>query len=512
MAITEPLARIPPHNLDAEQAVLGIVLMEGAGVLPRIAGLLEANDFYPDAHRLIFETMLTMGAAGQPVDLVTLTEQLRLEGTLAAAGGPALLAFLMERATVSVHLSTYIQIVRAHAIRRSLIQESERRLAEAYEAQVPAADLLEATRTTLEQLAKRAVAGEQIFPVRSLAELRAAALPAPQYHLEGWILTKGVSFIVGDSGAFKSWFAKYLGLCKAAGRPMFDRLAVRQGPVLYISEENGEVEDRRRCDLLCRAFNFPNGIPFYIASETSFAFDDPARYQALRAFLEDKGIELVIGDSFIRLHRREEKDAGAMNALYMDRMKPLVHAGVDLLLLHHKRKLPAGLHGATGAQGGSDNDEIRGSGDLRAAAHSVLFLKTQSKTHVVVRHNKVRGAKTQDPYVFSLTDLDTGGIRLAWEGKPEDTLDRSAACKTAVLEYAGEHPAGFFRQDVIDALKGKFSKKVIQPVLKALSKDAYPLKEDELQQGRTKKKFYVLVSADPDPSEDGNGATDDVPF
>ena len=510
--MSEIPTRIPPMNLDAEQAVLGIVLLEGVAVLPRIAGVLQASDFYAEAHRTIYETMLTMGAAGVPVSTITLTERLRQAGELDAVGGPARLALLEIRASVEVHLASYLDIVHAHGIRRELIQEGERRIAEAYDAKMPAADLLEATRGRLEQLAQRAIVGEAIFPVRSLAELRRAQLPVPTFHLEGWIPTKGVSFLVGDSGAFKSWFAKYIGLCKAAGKPLFGRIPVMQGPVLYISEENGEVEDKRRAELLCRSFDFPEDVPFYIASETSFAFDDPARYTALRAFLEERRITLVIVDSFVRVHRREEKDSGAMNALYMDRMKPLIKDGVDLLLLHHKRKLPAGLHGAQLAQG-SDNDDIRGSGDIRAAAHAVLFLKTQSKTHVVVRHNKVRGARTQDPFVFSLTDLDTGGIRLAFEGKPEDTLDRTAACRAAVLEYAGEHPGGFFRQDVIDGLKGKFSKKVIQPVLKALSKDAYPLKEDELAQGRTKKKFYVLVSADPDPDETTtNGATDDVPF
>lgn len=506
---TEP-GRILPHNAEAEQAILGIVLLEGAGVLPKIASALQVSDFFVDAHQQIFETMLAMGAAGLPVSIITLSERLRQEERLHAVGGPAALAFLEERATIEAHLSTYLDIVRAHGIRRELIVEAEQRMAEAYEARTPAANLLEAHRLQLDKLAQRTAAGEIIFPVRTLAELRQAQLEQPEYHLEGWIQTKGVAFVVGDSGAFKSWFVKYFGLCKAAGVPLFDKIPVRQGPVLYVSEENGVVEDRRRVDLLCRAFNFPDGIPFYIASETSFRFDDPARYAALRAFIVEHRITQAIFDSFVRVHRLQEKDAGEMNALYMDRMKPLIQSGCDLLLLHHRRKLPAGLQAAA-AQGGSDNDEIRGSGDLRAAAHSVIFLRPQSKSHVVVRHNKSRGARTQDPFVFSLTDQDSGGIRLAWEGKPEDHLDKTEACKLAVLEYASERPAGFFQQDIYTALKPKgFSKRVIKPVLTALAKDGYPLKEDEFQQGRTKKKLYVLVSAEPEPGENGDNA--DVPF
>ena len=518
MTATEPgarlsspaLLRIPPHSIDVEQAVLGIPLLEGAGVLPKIASALVASDFYLEAHRTIFDTMLAMGAADVPIDILTVTERLRQQGDLEAVGGQVRLTLLMQAATIAANLPAYLEILRAHAIRREVIQDGERRVSEAYAGETPAAALVEAWRVASERLERRVGVGGALFTARSLGELRREAIPAPSFHLDGWIPTKGLSFIVGDSGAYKSWFAQYLGLCVAAGRPVFDRLGVRQAPVLYISEENGLVEDRRRSDLLCTAHAFADDVPFFIGSETAFSFDDPARYAALRAFLEAHHVELVIVDSFVRVHRREEKDAGAMNALYLDRMRPLIRDGVDLVLLHHKRKLPAGLH--NGASASSDNDDIRGSGDLRAAAHAVLFLKTLSPTHVVVRHNKVRGARLQEPFVFSLVDVDGGAIRLTYEGKPEDTLDRSAACKAAVLAYAGEHPGGFYRQALIDKLRGTFSRKVIQPALKALARDGYPLKVDEHQQGRARRFFYTLVSGAPDPADDAGGGTDDVPF
>ena len=505
--------RLPPFNLDAEHAVLGAILLEGARALPAVAAQLGPADFYTEANRALFGTMLDVGArADAAVDVVTLQEELRRTGLLETVGGPAYLGFLLERASILANVPAYVRIVREHAILRETIQDATALVARAFDAKDDAWTVLEETRARLERLAARALPApaESLFPVRSFTALLAAELPSPEFHLQDRIPTKGITFVVGDSEAYKSWFTTYFGLCKAAGRPMFDQLAVRQGPVLLISEENGEVEDKRRMELLARGMGFAGELPFYIASEVNFSFDDPARYAALRAFVAAHAIELLLVDSFIRVHRRKEADAGEMNALYMDRMKPLIKAGVDLVLLHHKRKLPAGLHGAQVAQATSDNDDIRGSGDLRAAAHAVLFLKTQSKTAAVVRQNKARGFKKPEPFVFSLTDLDGGGVLLKHEGKPEEALDRSAGCRAAILEYAGEHRPGFFRQDVITALKGQFSRRVIQPVLKALSKDGYPLKEDELQRGRTKQKFYVLVSADPDPPEPGDD--DDVPF
>ncbi len=505
-------SRIPPHDLAAERAVLGAVLYEGASLLPRVAEHLQAPDFYLDAHRIAFEAMLTLGAAGAPIDSITLNEELRRAGQLPAIGGPAAVALMMEQAAIAAHVGAYVDIIRNKATLRGLIQQSTHLLTLAYDDQQGVAELLEEARGRLEGLQARTLttAAGALFPVRSLRELLAAAIPEPEFHIDKWIRTRGLAFIVGDSEAYKSWFAQYLGMCVAAGEPVLGKLPVRQAPVLYISEENGEVEDKRRAALLCRGMGFAPELPFYIASETSFSFDDAARYAALRAFVAEHGIRVIIIDSFIRVHRREEKDAGAMNSLYMDRMKPVMKDGVDLWLLHHRRKLPSGMQGHGPGQPASDNDDIRGSGDIRAGAFSILFLKTISDSTVVVHHNKARGFKKQEPFVFSVRDTDDGLV-LTHEGKPAEVLDKTGACKGAILEYAAAHLSGFFRQDVITALKGKFSKKVIDPALKALAQDAYPLKEDEVQQGRTKKKFYVLVLAEPD-APDHPGGDDDVPF
>ena len=509
--MTDLPTRVPPHNLDAERAVLGCLLLEGVTVLPKVSAQLQARDFYTGAHRAVYSAILTLGAAGEAITLGTVQEQLRHDDELRDAGGPVLLALMVEQASIEAYLPSYLAIVRRKAVARGLIERSTTLITRAYDDQEDTQVLLEEAQRDLEQLAARAIAVERgsLFPVRSLAELLAADIPQPEFHVDGWIPTKGLTFLVGDSEAFKSWWAKYLGLCKAAGTPVLGQVAVRQGPVLYISEENGEVEDKRRADMLCRGMGFAADIPFYIASETAFAFDDPARYAALRAVVAERRIEWIIVDSFVRVHRREEKDAGAMNALYMDRMKPLIKTGVDLLLLHHKRKLPAGIH--QGQAPASDNDEIRGSGDLRAAAHAVVMLKTLTETTVVVRHNKARGFRKQEAFVFSLKDGDQGGVVLTHEGKPKDVLDKTDAAAATIMEYAAAHLPGFYRADVVAAMKKEkgYSRRLVDAALTKLAASGYPLKVDEHAIGRTKKKFYALASGE---AEREPGDDDDVPF
>src|SRR5205809_1034176 len=85
-------ARIPPHNLDAERAVLGAILLEGRETLPRVIEVLRPSDFYTEAHRAMYATMLRLFDRGEPVDLITLSEELRRAAQLEFVGGPAALA------------------------------------------------------------------------------------------------------------------------------------------------------------------------------------------------------------------------------------------------------------------------------------------------------------------------------------------------------------------------------------------------------------------------------------
>ena len=84
--MAELLQRIPPHNIEAEQSVLGSMLIDAESV-SEASGSLKGEDFYSDAHKEIFEAMLDIYERGEPVDLVTLTEELRQRGTLEGVGG-----------------------------------------------------------------------------------------------------------------------------------------------------------------------------------------------------------------------------------------------------------------------------------------------------------------------------------------------------------------------------------------------------------------------------------------
>ncbi len=118
-AQTSPL-KIPPQNLEAEQAVLGSILLKEKA-FGNVLELLNPDDFYRDAHRIIFEAMVTLFEKNEPHDLLTVSNLLRDSNQLEKIGGAAYLANLTSIVPVTTNIASYAKIIRQKAILRKLI-------------------------------------------------------------------------------------------------------------------------------------------------------------------------------------------------------------------------------------------------------------------------------------------------------------------------------------------------------------------------------------------------------
>ena len=120
MNMMETMSRMPPHNMEAEQSVLGCMLLDKESVATA-TDFLDSDDFYADAHKEIFQSMVEIYDRGEPVDLVTVTEQLRQRGTLEAVGGVAYLSDLSMAVPSTANIKYYVRYCREKAILRRLI-------------------------------------------------------------------------------------------------------------------------------------------------------------------------------------------------------------------------------------------------------------------------------------------------------------------------------------------------------------------------------------------------------
>lgn len=117
--------RIPPHNIDAEQSVLGAML-ESRDAILNVVEILGAKDFYKPAHGMIFETIVEVISKGEPADPVTVADELARKGALEQIGGKPYILGLLEAYPTASSASRYAHIVEEHALLRRLIEAGNR--------------------------------------------------------------------------------------------------------------------------------------------------------------------------------------------------------------------------------------------------------------------------------------------------------------------------------------------------------------------------------------------------
>src|SRR5215210_3999283 len=112
--------RVPPHDLDAERAVVGAMLVSEAAAA-QVAERLSPEDFYSEVHRIIYATMMRLYSRGEPIDQLTLTNELRSVGELDKVGGRAYVFQIVESVPTAANASRYADIVRGKALLRDII-------------------------------------------------------------------------------------------------------------------------------------------------------------------------------------------------------------------------------------------------------------------------------------------------------------------------------------------------------------------------------------------------------
>jgi replicative DNA helicase len=119
--VAEASAPVPPQNLDAEESVLGAMMLS-PGAIGAVSELLDASDFYRESHAKMYRAALALYAKGEPVDAITLTDELEERGELEAAGGRSRVHELAALVPATANAAHYARIVREMATLRGLIR------------------------------------------------------------------------------------------------------------------------------------------------------------------------------------------------------------------------------------------------------------------------------------------------------------------------------------------------------------------------------------------------------
>ncbi len=125
-------SKIPPQNIEAEQSVLGSMLLSRDAIID-VSEILKAEDFYKESHKKLFDVMMEMFEKDIPVDLVTVVDELRKRNMLEAIGGIDYIASLSSNVITTANVSYYAKLIKEKATLRRLIEASSEIMELSYE-------------------------------------------------------------------------------------------------------------------------------------------------------------------------------------------------------------------------------------------------------------------------------------------------------------------------------------------------------------------------------------------
>jgi replicative DNA helicase len=158
--------RIPPYNLEAEQSVLGSMLLDRDAVVTATE-ILKRDDFYRENHKEIFESIMGLFDIGQPVDIITVAEKLKTKGVLEAIGGLEYLSSVVNQVPTTANTRYYAKIVEEKSVLRKLIKASSEIMDFSYSANEEVGSILDmAEKSVFDILQKRNQQG--VLPVKEI--------------------------------------------------------------------------------------------------------------------------------------------------------------------------------------------------------------------------------------------------------------------------------------------------------------------------------------------------------
>ena len=226
-------ARVPPHDLDAERAVIGAMLVSDAAVSV-VGEKLVAEDFYSETHRVLYGAMMRLYSRGYPIDRLTLSDELRNMGEFDRIGGQQYVFRLVESVPTAANATMYAEIVRGKALLRAVIDAGSRIQQEAFAEPEDVTQALDAAEQLIYGVSNRQLK-EHLAPV---SELAPGTLEMIQrlYEAEGEIT--GVRTGFEDLDRLTTGFHKS-DLIILAARPAMGKTALALNIIGYVAGEKG---------------------------------------------------------------------------------------------------------------------------------------------------------------------------------------------------------------------------------------------------------------------------------
>ena len=160
--------RVPPHNIEAEQSVLGSLMLDKDAVI-KVADLVRVGDYYKDAHNIIYEVMLELYEAREPIDVLSISNRLDEKGKLDTVGGSAYLATIVNSVPSASNVAHYAKLVQKKALLRRLISTATEMVEMGYDEEKDVEEVLDEAEQKIFAVSQKYLKNDFV-PIRSILE------------------------------------------------------------------------------------------------------------------------------------------------------------------------------------------------------------------------------------------------------------------------------------------------------------------------------------------------------
>ena len=396
--------RIPPQDIQAEKSLLGAIMISDA-ILPEILTIIRSRDFYEERHAIIFEAMANLYDNHKPVDLLTLTAELKSKKKIKSVGGAAYLAELSNFVPAAAHAKAYAEIVEKASLRRRLIQAGTEIANKAYSDDAEVGSLIGEAERDLFNVSDKIVKSDYVAMDTLLADAfdRIEELRNNKGALRG--LKTGFRDLDKMTAGFQKGDLVIVGARPAMGKTTFAQnlayniATINNRGVLFFSMEmaDNEIIDRMISDVsgvsnwkirtgninseehqrLMDALGEMDNVPIYIDDTSSMTIVE-LRNKARRA-MHDHDIGIVIVD-YLQLITGDDRYKG-------NRVQEVTEISRGLKILARELGIPViALSQLSRTVTGRDNprpllSDLRDSGSIEQDADLVLFLHRPDYYH-----------------------------------------------------------------------------------------------------------------------------------
>jgi len=415
----EAQPRLPPHSDEAEQATLGSLLLDPAGLV-MVADLLQPATFYRHEHQAIFWALQQLQRDGEAIDPVMVFQLLQQ----AKRDEGVTLVYLTElSAAVSTprNVRAYARVVAQHYAERQLIAGMDEALRTAWQQDLPLAERMARIASFVSKAERQGEGHGLRVPLLGLDGLRQAA-GAMKWTVKRVVPAASVGMLFGGSGTFKSFIALDLALHVVHGLPWLGRLTKR-GPVIYIAAEGGAgLWARIEAWHLERQMSW-EGVPLYVVPTAVDLTHDAWRVVDAAQLL---GVSpaMVVVDTLSQTYSGEENSSNEMAAYLREiglRFRELWSCAV--LLVHHS--------------GHSATERPRGSSAIKANVDFLLGVHRDEKERLAT----LTCVKQKDGDLFDDATFAMSVVKLGRDEDGDDITSLVARHLTSDEEVAAAQVA-----------------------------------------------------------------------